>query len=139
MNNAAKVFLTGRVQPLAGRGEPDWRALSIAALNAEGVLCDLVDTLDNAEQLSLSDAVQRAVEGVREVRRVCDTKLHDAAERNAGTRWQAHEDHYLATYWGPALRALRGDTEAAVASLAGNLKRSPVAVAARLVKTGVWT
>lgn len=55
-----------------------------------------------------------------------------------GRRWTSNDDHYLATYWGPSLRHFSGDAEAAIAALARDLGRTPVAVAIRLCVTGVF-
>ena len=62
-------------QALAGRGEPDYRALTLATLRVEVALNDLVDTLDSAERLIAADAVQRCLETVREIRRSYESKL----------------------------------------------------------------
>lgn len=127
-------------QAWAGRGEPDWRALSVAALEVEGAACNLVDTLDSAEVLHEANRVQQAVEILREVRRECDRRLQAAASEPvyAHLRWLPENDALLRDEWGQALRLHKGDAEAAVAHLARHVRRTPVAVAARLVKLGIW-
>lgn len=124
-------------QPLAGRGEPDWRALSSAALDVEGAACDLVDTFDNAERVDLANKVQQAVELIREVRRQCDASAFAHVTR-AHLRWTREDDDRLRATYGETLRSFRGDTERTCDSLARTFGRSPVAIAARLCHLGLW-
>jgi hypothetical protein len=139
MNDRNTVaYLTGRGQPLAGRGEPDWRALAILALAAEASVDKLAQELDAAECLTLGADADRAAQMVADVRRECERHLAPAPAPRAGRKWSVDEDARLQASWGWHLRDCAGDPEATVESLARMLGRSPIAVAARLCHLGIW-
>lgn len=60
-----------------------------------------------------------------------------SAKSRAGKVWAREEDAYLRACWG-TLRRQSGSADETVRKMARTLKRSPVAVAARLQATGVW-
>jgi hypothetical protein len=108
--------------------------LAFTASELQRLTTKLCDRCEDAERYDVTSKVAQAAALLADV-----AGTLEAREAKAHTRWSTADDDHLATYWGPALREFRGDTEAAVAQLAADVKRSPVAVAARLVKTGVWS
>lgn len=100
---------------------------------------DLCDRCEDAECYAESTKVAQAAALLADVAGNLETAARASLAGKAHTRWTAIDDDFLASRFGPAMRATRGDAEAAVAQLAADLKRTPVAVAARLVKTGVWS
>lgn len=115
------------------------RAMVIGNLarRAEAVARMVTSLCDACEDAERYDVAGKVAQSAMELHAV--SRALAPSESKAHTRWSAADDDHLATYWGPALREFRGDTEAAVEQLACDLKRTPVAVAARLVKTGVWS